>query len=166
MAIYREKEIICPKCNTIYDAKYPTFISVPGDDELKADLVSADIHYHECPNCGHNEFSPSPSLYVDDEKQVVVINDNYEDAIFDRKELKEEFPNYKFYISEATYTTSDIINAIDNGVDPFVLEFIKYDGRRYFERNHKHCHGSARGPGGGCSPPASSGYPSDAVLRA
>ena len=139
MAIYREKEIICPKCNTIYDAKYPTFISVPGDDELKADLVSADIHYHECPNCGHNEFSPSPSLYVDDEKQVVVINDNYEDAIFDRKELKEEFPNYKFYISEATYTTSDIINAIDNGVDPFVLEFIKYDGRRYFERNHKHC---------------------------
>ena len=137
MAIYRDKKIQCPKCQKLYESKYPSFIRVPFDNDIKEDYVSGDIHYHDCPYCFHTKFSPSPSLYVDDDKKIAVISNNYADAIVDREGLKKDFPDYKFYISETSWITSEIIDAIDNGFDPLVLEFIKYDLRKYFEQKHK-----------------------------
>ena len=139
MAIYRDKEIQCEKCKTIYESKFPSFIRVPADNDIKNEFVSGEFHFHKCPNCLHNNFSPSPSLYIDDEKKIAIINNNYDEAIGDRIELKEEFSDYKFYISESVWITPDIINAIDNGFDPFVLEFIKHDGSKYFESKRKNC---------------------------
>ena len=139
MAIYRDKEIQCEKCKTIYESKFPSFIRVPADNDIKSEFVSGEFHFHKCPNCLHNNFSPSPSLYIDDEKKIVIINNNYDEAIGDRIELKEDFHDFKFYISESVWVTPDIINAIDNGFDPFVLEFIKHDGSKYFELKHKNC---------------------------
>ena len=54
MAIYRDKEIQCEKCNTIYEVEYPSFIRVPEDNNLKKELLSYDLHAHKCPNCQHD----------------------------------------------------------------------------------------------------------------
>ena len=110
---------------------------MPEDNNIKKDVLSGDIHYHDCPECGHRNFSPSPLLYVDGEKEIAIIANTYEEAIGDKIDLQEDFPGYKFYLAETPWIVTDIINAIDNNLDPLVLEFIKYDGSRYFEKKSK-----------------------------
>ena len=137
MAIFRDKEIQCEKCKTIYESKVPSFIRVPADNNLKGEILSGEIHCSNCPECGYKNFEPAPLLYVDDEKEIAIIADTYEEALIVRKELQEEYPNFKYYFAENPWIITDIINAIDNGFDPLVLEFIKYDGKRFFEKKIK-----------------------------
>ena len=54
MAIYRDKEIQCEKCKTIYESKFPSFIRVPADNDIKNEFVSGEFHFHKCPNCFHH----------------------------------------------------------------------------------------------------------------
>ena len=137
MAIFRDKEIQCEKCKTIYESKVPSFIRVPADNNLKGEILSGEIHCSNCPECGYKNFEPAPLLYVDDEKEIAIIADTYEEALMVRKQLQEEYPNFKYYFAENPWIITDIINAIDNGFDPLVLEFIKYDGKRFFEKKAK-----------------------------
>ena len=137
MAIYRDRNIRCTKCNTIYEVEYPSFIRVPEDNNLKKELLSCDLHAHKCPNCQRDNFAPSPLLYVDDEKKIAIIADTYDEAVGNRIDLQEDFKEYKFYFAENPWVLADIINAIDYNLDPLVLEFIKYDGTKYFELKTK-----------------------------
>lgn len=137
MAIYRDRNIRCTKCNTIYEVEYPSFIRVPEDNNLKKELLSCDLHTHKCPNCQRDNFAPSPLLYVDDEKKIAIIADTYDEAVGNRIDLQEDFKEYKFYFAENPWVLADIINAIDYNLDPLVLEFIKYDGTKFFELKTK-----------------------------
>lgn len=137
MAIYRDRNIRCTKCNTIYEVEYPSFIRVPEDNNLKKELLSCDLYAHKCPNCQRDNFAPSPLLYVDDEKKIAIIADTYDEAVGNRIDLQEDFKEYKFYFAENPWVLADIINAIDYNLDPLVLEFIKYDGTKYFELKTK-----------------------------
>ena len=137
MAIYRDINIRCEKCNTIYEVEYPSFVRIPEDNNFKKELLSCKIHSHKCPNCQCDNFVPSPVIYCDDEKKIVIIGDTYDEAIGNRLELEEDFKGYKFYFAENPWLLTDIISAIDYNLDPLVLEFIKYDGIKYFELKTK-----------------------------
>lgn len=134
MAIYRKDDYKCENCGYYFTDNAVVFIRIPKDD-LKDKVLSHDIFDHKCPKCNYDNYVPTRFEYIDDNKKIAIISATYEAAILDRIDIKKEFPNYQIFISETPFITSDIINAIDNNLDPLTLEFIKYHATKYI--NHK-----------------------------
>ena len=120
MAVYKTEDYRCKNCGYFFTDDAASFIRFPSDN-LKDKILSRDIFNHKCPKCNLDNYSPSSFLYVDDNNKIAIISAIYSEAIVDRMYIKEEFPNYQIYVSETPSITIDIINAIDNKLDPLVL---------------------------------------------
>ena len=137
MAIFKDKLIKCEGCGRFYESSYPALIRIPKDKDLKPHVLNADIHFHTCPNCKKETFSPEGLVYIDDEWKTIIIGNTYTDAIYDRIDFSNEFMDYKFYVTDELWTQIDIINAIDYGFDPLALEFLKFDFKKLIELKYK-----------------------------
>ena len=137
MAIFKDKLIKCEGCGRFYESSYPALIRMPKDKDLKPHVLNADIHYHTCPNCKEETFSPEGLVYIDDEWKTITIGNTYTDAIYDRMDFLKDFMDYKFYLTDELWTQIDIINAIDYGFDPLALEFLKFDFKKLIELKYK-----------------------------
>lgn len=137
MAIFKDKLIKCEGCGRFYESSYPALIRIPKDKDLKPHVLNADIHFHTCPNCKEETFSPEGLVYIDDEWKTITIGNRYPNAIYDRMDFLKDFMDYKFYLTDELWTQIDIINAIDYGFDPLALEFLKYDFKNLIESKNK-----------------------------
>lgn len=137
MAIFKDKLMKCEGCGRFYESSYPALIRIPKDKDLEPHVLNADIHFHTCPNCKEETFSPEGLVYIDDEWKTIIIGNRYPNAIYDRMDFLKDFMDYKFYLTDELWTQIDIINAIDYGFDPLALEFLKYDFKNLIESKNK-----------------------------
>ena len=72
MSINVKQSIKCPKCAQMSDITVWTSITVKDSPDLKADLLKGKINIFRCPSCSHMGLMPSPMLYHDEDKRLMI----------------------------------------------------------------------------------------------
>lgn len=72
MSINVKQSIKCPKCSQMSDITVWTSITVKDSPDLKADLLKGKINIFRCPSCSHMGLMPSPMLYHDEDKRLMI----------------------------------------------------------------------------------------------
>lgn len=136
MSISEKQTIKCPACGEISDLTVWESITADDSPDLKSDLLAGKINIFHCA-CGQKALFPSPILYTDDAKKLVISFSPQTDAaeklkLF--KEIKEssvksgELENYTDYNLRFVTSYNELLEKIlifDNNLDDKVLEVIK-----------------------------------------
>ena len=72
MSISVKETIKCPACNEKTELTVWQSITVSDSPDLKADLLKGKINMFVCGACGQRALFPSPILYADDAKKLVI----------------------------------------------------------------------------------------------
>ncbi len=68
------KEAACPRCGGIVKETIYKQINVTENPELKDDVISGNLLFSRCPNCGLNRTNDNDGfIYVDEEKKLEII---------------------------------------------------------------------------------------------
>lgn len=72
MSLNSKQTIRCPKCGQVNDITVWNSITVKDSADLKADLLAGKINMFRCTACPHTALMPSPLLYNDEEKRLII----------------------------------------------------------------------------------------------
>ena len=112
-------------------------VTVSDSADLKQDLLHGQVNMFRCPSCGHAALMPTPMLYHDEEKQLMVSFSPCNDPIlksqlFDniRKTSKEsgELSKLEGYNLRFVTDYNELLEKIlifDNGMNDKTVEMIK-----------------------------------------
>ena len=137
MSISEKQTIKCPSCGEISDLTVWESITAKDSPDLKSDLLKGKINIFSCAACGQKALFPSPILYTDDTKRLVISFSPQTDDAEKRKlfeEIKEssqksgELENYPDYNLRFVTSYNELLEKIlifDNDLDDKVLEVIK-----------------------------------------
>lgn len=152
MSISTKEMIKCPACGEKSELTVWQSITVSDSPDLKADLLKGKINVFSCGACGQKALFPSPLLYSDDEKKLVISfspqTDNEKgQQIFEeiKRSSKEsgELENYPDYNLRFVTSYNELLEKIlifDNGLHDKVIEVIKLlvlmqDGEKMAQRS-------------------------------
>lgn len=136
MSISEKQTIKCPACGEISDLTVWESITADDSPDLKSDLLAGKINIFRCA-CGQKALFPSPILYTDDAKKLVVSFSPQTDDAEKRKLFEEikkssresgELENYAGYNLRFVTSYNELLEKIlifDNNLDDKVLEVIK-----------------------------------------
>lgn len=137
MSISVKERIKCPACSEASDLTVWQSITVSDSPDLKADLLKGKINMFTCASCGQKALFPSPVLYADDEKKLVISFSPQEDAskrlqLFEeiKKSSKEsgELKNYPDYNLRFVTSYNELLEKImifDCDMNDKIIEVIK-----------------------------------------
>ena len=137
MSINSKQSIKCPKCGQLTEITAWSSITADDSPDLKADLLSRRINIFKCDACSHIALLPSPLLYHDKEKKLLIsftpCNDNtLASQLFDniKKTSKDsgELKNYEDYNLRFVTNYDELLEKIlifDNGYHDKVIEVLK-----------------------------------------
>ena len=137
MSISEKQTIKCPACGEISDLTVWESITANDSPDLKSDLLKGKINIFNCGACGQKALFPSPILYTDDAKKLVIsfspqTDESEKQKLFE--EIKEssqksgELENYPDYNLRFVTSYNELLEKIlifDNDLDDKVLEVIK-----------------------------------------
>ncbi len=72
MSINSKETIKCPQCHNVSDVTVWSSITATDSADLKKDLLSGKINMFCCPECSYRALVPSPMLYHDREKSLMI----------------------------------------------------------------------------------------------
>ena len=72
MSINNKQSVKCPKCGQLSDITVWSSITVKDSPDLKEDLLHGKINIFRCPSCHQAALMPSPMLYHDEEKKLMI----------------------------------------------------------------------------------------------
>jgi len=72
MSINNKQSVKCPKCGQMSDMTVWTSITVSDSPDLKRDLLHGRVNIFRCPSCSQAALMPSPMLYHDEEKKLMI----------------------------------------------------------------------------------------------
>ena len=72
MSINNKQSVKCPKCGQMSDMTVWTSITVSDSPDLKRDLLHGNVNIFRCPSCSQAALMPSPMLYHDEEKKLMI----------------------------------------------------------------------------------------------
>ena len=136
MSISEKQTIKCSACGEISDLTVWESITADDSPDLKSDLLAGKINIFRCV-CGQKALFPSPILYADNAKKLVISFSPQADDTEKRKlfeEIKEsslksgELENYPDYNLRFVTSYNELLEKIlifDNSLDDKVLEVIK-----------------------------------------
>src|ERR671923_2760555 len=87
-------QLTCPNCRTPFQAKLFTLVDVGRQPALKNYLLSGQLNFAVCPNCGTPSMLGAPLIYHDPAKQLFLVH--FPQQLNARPEEQERF------IGEAT----------------------------------------------------------------
>lgn len=91
MSINSKQSVKCPQCGQMSDITVWNSITVSDSPDLKNDLLSGKVNMFHCPSCGHTALMPTPMLYHDESKRLMISFSPTNDAV-----LKQQlFDNVK-----------------------------------------------------------------------
>lgn len=137
MSISVKETIKCPSCGEKSELTVWQSITVSDSPDLKADLLKGKINLFTCGTCGQKALFPSPLLYVDDEKELVISFSPQEDEtkrllLFEEikksSEKSGELKNYPDYNLRFVTSYNELLEKIlifDSGMNDKVVEVIK-----------------------------------------
>ncbi len=137
MSLNSKQNVRCPKCGQMTDVTVWNSVTVSDSADLKQDLLHGQVNMFRCPSCGHAALMPTPMLYHDEEKQLMVSFSPCNDPIlksqlFDniRKTSKEsgELSKLEGYNLRFVTDYNELLEKIlifDNGMNDKTVEMIK-----------------------------------------
>ena len=72
MSLNTTQKIKCPSCNNLQEMTVWDSITVKDSKDLKADLLAGKINIFTCSSCSHFGLVPTPLLYHDEEKKLMI----------------------------------------------------------------------------------------------
>ncbi len=85
MSINNKQNVKCPKCGQLSDITVWSSITVKDSPDLKEDLLHGKINIFRCPNCSQAALMPSPMLYHDEDKKLMISFTPCADSIQENK---------------------------------------------------------------------------------
>ena len=137
MSLNTQEKLRCPKCGALNDITLWQSITVSDSPDLKQELLSGRINMLVCTDCGTKALVPTPMLYHDEEKKLMLsfypTNDE-DEAAEHFKQIKEsskdsgelnELRDYNLrYISNFN-TLLEKILIFDAGLHDKTVEILK-----------------------------------------
>jgi len=85
MSIQEQTEMECPQCGKHFSVVLWGVVEVPGEPDLKKEVLSGKINQIICPECGFEAPTDNPLVYVDRDKHLVFyVYENIEGMDRDR----------------------------------------------------------------------------------
>ncbi len=81
MSLNTKQNVKCPKCGQMSEVTVWNSITVADSADLKTDLLSGRVNMFRCPSCSHTALMPSPMLYHDAEKRLMISFTPCNDAV-------------------------------------------------------------------------------------
>lgn len=81
MSLNTKQNIRCPKCRQMSDITVWNSITVEDSADLKADLLAGKVNMFCCPSCSYTALMPTPMLYHDREKRLMISFSPCDDAV-------------------------------------------------------------------------------------
>lgn len=137
MSLNSKQSVRCPKCGQMTDVTVWNSVTVSDSADLKQDLLHGKVNMFRCPSCGHAALMPTPMLYHDEEKRLMISFSPCSDPIlksqlFDniRKTSKEsgELGKLEGYNLRFVTDYNELLEKIlifDNGMNDKTVEMIK-----------------------------------------
>ena len=72
MSLNTSKSIRCPSCSSLQEMTVWDSITVKDSPDLKADLLAGKVNIFRCSSCSHSGLMPTPMLYHDEEKKLMI----------------------------------------------------------------------------------------------
>lgn len=137
MSINEKQTIKCPKCGQMSELTVWESITASDSPDLKEELLKGNINMFRCAACGQTALFPSPILYQD-EKKKLLISFAPENDIAEKTRLFEEvkesskksgelenFPDYNLRFVTSFNELLEKILIFDNDFHDKVIEIIK-----------------------------------------
>ncbi|MBQ7793085.1 MAG: CpXC domain-containing protein [Clostridia bacterium] len=72
MSLNTQEKIRCPKCGTLNDITLWQSLTVSDSQDLKQELLSGKLNVLTCSDCGARALVPTPLLYHDEDKKLMI----------------------------------------------------------------------------------------------
>lgn len=72
MSLNLKQNVKCPKCGQMTEVTVWNSITVKDSVDLKQDLLLGRVNMFHCPSCSHTALMPTPLLYHDDDKRLMI----------------------------------------------------------------------------------------------
>ena len=137
MSINSSETIKCPECHQLNEVNVWHSITVSDSADLKKDLLSGNVNMFRCPSCNYKALVPTPLLYHDEEKSLMLSFSPCTDNETKNKLFKEiktasaqsgELDNLTDYNLRFVYDYNSLLEKIlifDNGLNDKVIEVLK-----------------------------------------
>ncbi len=81
MSLNTKQQLKCPGCGQLQDMIVWNSITVSDSPDLKTDLLSGKVNIFRCPSCSQVGLMPTPLLYHDEEKHLMISFTPCEDPL-------------------------------------------------------------------------------------
>lgn len=137
MSISEKQTIKCPACGEESELTVWQSVTVSDSPDLKSDLLGGKLNMFICGTCGQKALFPSPVLYTDDAKRLVISFSPQTDPIARKRLFEEikksseasgELENYDGYNLRFVTSYNEFLEKIiifDNDLDDRTIEVIK-----------------------------------------
>lgn len=137
MSLNAKQNVRCPKCGQMSEITVWNSITVKDSEDLKQDLLHGIVNMFRCPSCSYSALMPSPMLYHDEDKRLMIsfspCNDELmKNQLFDnvQKSSKEsgELDKLEGYNLRFVTDYNELLEKIlifDNGINDKTIEVIK-----------------------------------------
>lgn len=72
MSLNAKQNVKCPRCGQMTEVTVWNSITVKDSADLKQDLLHGKVNMFHCPSCSHTALMPTPMLYHDEEKRLMI----------------------------------------------------------------------------------------------
>lgn len=137
MSLNSKQNVRCPQCGQMSEITVWNMITVDDSADLKQDLLSGRVNMFHCPSCSHTALMPTPMLYQDDKKRLLIsfspcsdpilkaqLYDNVCKSSKESDEL-EKFEGYNLRFVTDYNELLEKILIFDNGLNDKTIEVLK-----------------------------------------
>lgn len=137
MSLNSKQNVRCPQCGQMSEVTVWNMITVSDSADLKQDLLSGRVNMFRCASCSHTALMPTPMLYQDDEKRLLIsfspcsepllkaqLYDNVCKSSKESGEL-EKFEGYNLRFVTDYNELLEKILIFDNGLSDKTIEVLK-----------------------------------------
>ncbi len=137
MSLNTKQNVKCPKCGQMSEITVWNSITVEDSADLKTDLLSGRVNMFHCPSCSHTALMPTPVLYHDAGKRLMISFTPCNDAVLSEQLYEnvsetsresgelEKLSGYNLrFITDYNELLEKIL-IFDNGLNDKAVEVIK-----------------------------------------
>lgn len=137
MSINTKQNVKCPECGQMGDITVWSSITVKDSEDLKKDFLAGKVNIFRCASCGHMGLMPTPLLYNDEDKKLMISFSPCTDDAVAKKQYDEicraskdsgEMKALEGYNLRFVTDYNEMLEKIlifDNGLNDKAIEIIK-----------------------------------------
>lgn len=81
MSLNLKQNVKCPKCSQMSEVTVWNSITVKDSEDLKHDLLTGKVNMFRCPSCSYSALMPTPMLYHDEDKRLMISFSPCDDVV-------------------------------------------------------------------------------------